>query len=422
MTADREAPGLLNVKDVLRELDELAAARAGRLPCGKGGCGLKIGFNEMRAAGYPVSLDHGNQLRLLYPALHEALMLMKRFSPLGNWLVGEAARLDLFFAAAPQKNSFGSYGARTVTVNKDNGVPFNVSIAAHEIFHGVQAFWRAIYPPKNADYRSLIAHELCLEAAAQTCAVRVAFEAKLNGYLDAFDYFDTCAERPGEIKYAALYHEFGHRYARRRAEGMAQEEALQAACDHTWQAYIDSQGLRDSYNNIVLERFMRMISLGVCNFHPEPLAGPDDALGKCRMGENTYLTRNVRIPATDRELFGANTPMRQAFAFAEYRQLEQYARGRPGAGFLPAKRAALEADGNPYWARRDKIDFSEVLASFEAERRRSDAPVAFLSVLNDTAGIGNETQLPLNFFHVAGMARASQPPRGILCLPAPGAS
>ncbi len=337
--------------------------------------------------------------RTAYPKIDDALKLLEKYSPMGKRIIEWASRQNINYQEKAFKNgNLGDYNpAKRIRTHANNDIRLNFTILAHELMHAVQDItWRRLQRPPAANYQALVSFNLCLEAAAQTAAVRMAYEAKLNGYPDAFDY---ALHNMGA--YSPLFWEFDFRYNQAIATGRTPEQALQTACDFTHKTYMKSQPLRNIYNSNTLVFYIgSLLNSGKGAQFPTPDFNQKNAKGLTEFRPREFIVPNITMPATDEELFGDNKLMKQAFEFVEFRHLLEWSKGDRGNIGVQRKEKELIEDDDPYLRIADENFLKNAIAEYDRQMKENEVADIF-DIMNEMAGLKTGRQLSLNFFAAA---------------------
>ena len=325
------------------------------------------------------------------PEIHDALHLMRQYSPLGKRLVEwvEETQIPII---EKKLDTWGEYDLTgNIHINPDNTLDLNISILAHEIMHAVQGSRGRIIASPHWDAVAMILNNRSLEAAAQTCAIKVCYEMKQNGHAAAFDHV-----LEQNSAYTTLFQVFERSYLSAEENGETHHAAMQSACDDCFHAYFKNQPIIDVYNDILLQQYTEMLMNGTTsNIQPATWFSEQDARDLTEIADDEYLVTQVMPDTSDYGLYGENKRIRQAFEYVEYVRHLNVMGGENNFG-VRRHMQELQKDNNPYMA----VNLNTVLQRFEARKTDTDTP-DFLEIMNAAAGIASEKQISLGFSDAA---------------------
>ena len=303
-------------------------------------------------------LDDLEHFEKKMPKIFHALQAIQAYSPLGKQLYDWAEQSGVPFFEEDLGNVMGRAGSM-ITCHKQNSIALNISVLAHELMHTIQCReYKLLERPKKANIRSYMVHGLNLEAAAVTSQIRVMYEMKLNHQNEAWDDFmsqDSDWKGPtGEkmmpwAKYQPIAKRFDEVYQREIDKGKDVDDALREASHTAHRAYYRSQSLKNTYGNMYLKEYMGMILRGHFKRHgPQEMISEKQALAMATLDDGKTLVDldEIVLPKTDKELFGTNIRMNQAYDYLEcVRLVVSY--GEKNNGFQKLL-SRLQKEKNPY--------------------------------------------------------------------------
>ncbi len=169
-------------------------------------------------------------------------------------------------------------------------------------------------PRSEIDCVSSLRRTLYSEASAETCAVRVAFEMKLNGFAQVFTYSAYSNEPHRKQKYAPLYRLFESTYEQMRATEGVDENALLYAGTAIFAEYVKQPALVFVYGISILEEYVKSLAhrklrkYPIMKFKEEEGMAYAFVAGEC-------LAIEAKHPSGIDQLFGGNRLLGQAFAY-----------------------------------------------------------------------------------------------------------
>ena len=357
-------------------------------------------------------LDDLEHFEKKMPKLFHALQAIQAYSPLGKQLYDWAEKSGVPFFEENLGDVMGR-ASSMITCHKQNSIALNISVLAHELMHTVQCReYKLLERSKRANIRSYMVHGLNLEAAAVTSQIRVMYEMKLNHQTEAWDDFmsqdsdwkgATGKKMMPWVKYQPIAKRFDDVYQREIGKGKAMDDALREASHAAHRSYYRSQSLKNTYGNMYLKEYMEMILRGRFKRHgPKDLTSEKQALLMATLDDGTTLVDldEIVLPKTDKELFGTNIRMRQAFDYLEcVRLVVSY--GEKNNGFQKLL-SRLQKEKNPYLG----INLNEAMAKINQA-----APLKTpMEVMDEMAGLPPLDNLSPSFAKVSDKQAKPQQP------------
>jgi hypothetical protein len=334
------------------------------------------------------------------PKIYTALQLMRRHSALGKYLVDWAECHEIQIVEKDIK-PFGQclYNDTNawIELNSKNNVNLHISTLAHELMHALQTVrWGRLRTDYCLDLTARILKNRAVEAAAETCSLKVCYEMKQHGYKGAF-YYRPEKRNGHNILRKIFENSYDLAYHKEKNNALA----IQQACDDAFHAYYKVQPLINTYNLQVLEKYLtQLIEKEIQDIPAQTAFGETTSHGLTQIGENDFLVSKITPDVSDQGLYGNNTKMRQAFEFIEfYRLFLLHNKSQTNFGVQRAL-LTLEQDNNPYI---NKIsDLLKIIDDLE-ENRSNNRSTHILKVMDKISGISRTAaqQLSLDFSNSA---------------------
>jgi hypothetical protein len=277
------------------------------------------------------------------PQLAEAFDILREHSSLGGAQIKEAVQNRQLFQ---RRNIMSAPGGRVegfiVTMEDVNSLTEDVSILPHELMH-IRQNERGYKYAAHWDIYSRFKYLLYMEAAAESCAVRVVHQAHENGYSDAFN--ERARSRQFET-YNSLYTLYADTINSARLAGTKNPDL--DASDAVFRHYMEKPLIKKVYGALELASNILKIHNTRNPVLPRPMFNEHKARILTHVTDNSYLIKPSTALFDDDIFFTRTGYLKQAF---EYADLMQTAKHFKMDGAAPVYKEKLEnaiSGNNPF--------------------------------------------------------------------------